>query len=69
MTSLFQAVTVKAEIDFHPYFKDVTMELFDYEKNHPEILRASLADCTVLRKNSGDFPLDAPGKIAAGMVP
>ena len=45
------------------------MELFDYEKNHPEILRASPAECTVLRKNSGDFPLDAPGKIAAGMVP
>ena len=41
------------------------MELFDYEKQHLKTLRNSLAECTVLLKNSGDFPLAAPGKIAA----
>ena len=41
------------------------MELFDYEKHHLETLRQSLAECTVLLKNGGDFPLDAPCKIAA----
>ena len=41
------------------------MELFEYEKQHLEMLRRSLAECTVLLKNNGDFPLDAPGKIAA----
>ena len=41
------------------------MELFDYEKQHLQTLRSSLAECTVLLKNSGDFPLAAPGKIAA----
>ena len=41
------------------------MELFDYEKQHLSTLRQSLAECTVLLKNSGDFPLAAPCKIAA----
>ena len=41
------------------------MELYDYEKKHLETLRQSLAECTVLLKSNGDFPLDAPGKIAA----
>ena len=41
------------------------MELFDYEKQHLETLRKSLAECTVLLKHNGDFPLAAPGKIAA----
>ena len=41
------------------------MELFDYEKKHSEYLRNHLAECTVLLKTNGDFPLDAPGKIAA----
>ena len=41
------------------------MELFDYETQHLETLRKSLAECTVLLKSNGDFPLDAPGKIAA----
>ena len=41
------------------------MELFDYEKKHLETLRRSLAECTVLLKSNGDFPLDTPCKIAA----
>ena len=41
------------------------MELFDYEKQHIETLRKSLAECTVLLKHDGEFPLDKPGKIAA----
>ena len=41
------------------------MELLDYEKQHLETLRQSLAECTVLLKSNGDFPLSAPGKIAA----
>ena len=41
------------------------MELFDYEKQHLSTLRQSLAECTVLLKNGGDFPLDAPCQIAA----
>ena len=39
--------------------------MYDYEKKHLEILRSALAECTVLLKQSGDFPLEAPGKIAA----
>ena len=41
------------------------MEMFDYEKQHLQTLRASLAECTVLLKSNGDFPLSGPGKIAA----
>ena len=41
------------------------MEMFDYEKKHLRTLRESLAECTVLLKSNGDFPLSAPGKIAA----
>ena len=41
------------------------MELFDYEKQHLATLRGYLAECTVLLKRNGDFPLDAPCKIAA----
>ena len=41
------------------------MELFDYEKEHSAYLRAHLAECTVLLKTNGAFPLAAPGKIAA----
>ena len=41
------------------------MELLEYEKKHLEILHRSLAECTVLLKSNGDFPLAAPGKIAA----
>lgn len=41
------------------------MEMFDYEKKHLQTLRESLAECTVLLKSNGDFPLAAPGRIAA----
>ncbi|MBQ6892138.1 MAG: glycoside hydrolase family 3 C-terminal domain-containing protein, partial [Clostridia bacterium] len=41
------------------------MEIFDYEKQHLQALRQSLAECTVLLRSNGDFPLEAPGKIAA----
>ena len=41
------------------------MELFEYEKTHLNYLRSHLAECTVLLKNNGDFPLEAPCKIAA----
>ena len=41
------------------------MELFDYEQQHLAALRTSLGECTVLLKCNGDFPLAAPGKIAA----
>ena len=41
------------------------MELFGYEKQHLQDLRQSLAECTVLLRSNGDFPLEAPGKIAA----
>ncbi len=37
----------------------------DYEKKHVEALRSHLAECTVLLKTNGAFPLAAPGKIAA----
>ena len=41
------------------------MQLNDYEKQHVETLRKSLAECTVLLKHDGAFPLEKPGKIAA----
>ena len=41
------------------------MEMFDYEKQHLQTLRQSLAECTVLLKANGDFPLAEPCKIAA----
>lgn len=41
------------------------MELFDYEKEHLQRVRGGLAECTVLLKCSGNFPLECPGKIAA----
>ena len=41
------------------------MELFEYEKKHLGYLRSHLAECTVLLKCSGDFPLEKPGRIAA----
>ncbi len=37
----------------------------DYEMNHLEYLRKHLAECTVLLKSNGDFPLENPCKIAA----
>ena len=41
------------------------MELFDYEKKHVALLRSHLAECTVLLKSNGDFPLEGPCPIAA----
>lgn len=41
------------------------MQLYDYEKEHLEKLRKDLAECCVLLKANGAFPLDKPGKIAA----
>ncbi len=41
------------------------MQLQRYEKEHLEELRKHLAECTVLLKSNGDFPLVQAGKIAA----
>ncbi len=40
------------------------MKINAYEKEHLNQLRAGLAECTVLLKSNGDFPLEKPGKIA-----
>ena len=40
------------------------MELYAYEREHLKKLRKYLAECTVLLKTNGDFPLEAPGKLA-----
>ena len=40
------------------------MELFNYEKEHLRRCRALAPECMVLLKKNGDFPLNAPGKIA-----
>ena len=40
------------------------MEMNKYEEEHIAALRPYLAECTVLLKSNGDFPLSAPGKIA-----
>lgn len=37
----------------------------EYEKKHLSFLRKHLAECIVLLKSNGDFPLEKPGKIAA----
>ena len=41
------------------------MQLLDYEKKHIEALRPNLAECTVLLKKDGSFPIEAPCAIAA----
>lgn len=41
------------------------MQLFDYEKQHIDLLRGSLAECTLFLKRNDRFPLSVPGKIAA----
>ncbi len=38
--------------------------MYDYEKEHSEILRRYGAECTVLLKSDGAFPLDAPCRLA-----
>ncbi len=40
------------------------MLMNDYEKENIKILRGLAAECTVLLKSKGDFPLSAPEKIA-----
>ncbi|MBQ8393655.1 MAG: glycoside hydrolase family 3 C-terminal domain-containing protein [Clostridia bacterium] len=41
------------------------MELFNYEREHLERLRAELGECCVLLKSNGKFPIDKPCKIGA----
>ena len=38
--------------------------MYDYEKEHNEILRRHGAECAVLLKSDGSFPLDAPCELA-----
>ena len=40
------------------------MQMNDYEREHSEFVRRHGADCTVLLKTDGAFPLEKPGKIA-----
>ena len=40
------------------------MELFEYEREHSTFVRANGAECTVLLKKDGSFPLKEAGKIA-----
>ena len=40
------------------------MILTELERKHAGMVRGLQAECTVLLKNNGDFPLEAPGKIA-----
>ena len=41
------------------------MKPFDYELEHTAKVRAGLAECMVLLKKNGAFPLEKPGTIAA----
>ena len=41
------------------------MELLDYEKDHLERVRAGLAECMVLLRKDGAFPLEGPCTLAA----
>ncbi len=38
--------------------------MHEYEREHTEILRRFSAECTVLLRSDGTFPLDAPGELA-----
>ena len=40
-------------------------QLLDYEKEHLEALRPNLAECTVLLRRDGSFPISSPCPIAA----
>ena len=40
------------------------MELHDYERSHSEFVRQNAAECTVLLKKDGSFPLQNAGKIS-----
>lgn len=49
-----------------PYFNEFAgCRINEYESNHLAILRKHLAECMVLLKSNGDFPLETPCKIAA----
>ena len=41
------------------------MKMEAYEKEHLKRIRKYLGECAVLLKSNGDFPLEAPGRIAA----
>ena len=45
-------------------FNGFGSQLQDYEREHIETLRASLAECTVLLKTDGSFPLAEAGELA-----
>ena len=45
-------------------FNGFGSQLLDYEREHIETLRASLAECTVLLKTDGSFPLSEAGELA-----
>ena len=40
------------------------MELYKYEKDHLEFIRANLGECVLFLKRDGSFPLDAPCTVA-----
>ena len=40
------------------------MEVYDYERTHSAFVREHGAECTVLLKKDGTFPLKKPGSIA-----
>lgn len=40
------------------------MELYDYERRHSQFVRQNAAECTVLLKKDGSFPLQNAGKIS-----
>lgn len=44
--------------------KGITMKLAQYEKDHLKKIRSGLAECMVLLKSNGDFPLGEPCDIA-----
>ena len=40
------------------------MQMNEYEREHSAFVRSHGAECTVLLKSDGTFPLEKPGKIA-----
>ena len=40
------------------------MELYEYEREHRDLLRRLAPECMVLLKSDGTFPLEAPCKVA-----
>ena len=39
------------------------MELYEYEREHRDLLRQLAPECMVLLKSDGTFPLEAPCKV------